>query len=213
MDEWIDDRRRMVVEQIEARGVRSPRVIQAMLEVPRHLFVPPEYRIEAYGDHPLAIGRGQTISQPYVVAAMTEALGLAGHEKVLEIGTGSGYQTAILAKLAREVHTMERIPGLQASAMEILRGLGLHDVVPVVGDGFSGLPEAAPFDAIVVTAAPPEVPGPLVDQLAPGGTMVIPVGRYSQTLMKVTKHGDGLTTERPMFPVRFVPMVHGTERE
>ncbi len=198
----------MVERQIVARGVRDPRVIQAMLKVPRHLFVPEPYRSEAYQDHPLPIGYGQTISQPYMVAAMTELLELTGDEKVLEIGTGSGYQAAILAELAREVYTVERIPELLEQAKQVIESLGYTNVHFKLADGTLGWPEHAPFDRIIVTAAAPDIPQPLIDQLKPGGIMVIPVGsRYLQTLTKVIKKPNGKLQVKELFGCAFVPLI------
>jgi protein-L-isoaspartate(D-aspartate) O-methyltransferase len=201
-----------MADDLARMGIRDPRVLAALAKVPRHLFVPEGERAFAYADGPLAIGRGQTISQPYMVAAMTEALGLTGTERVLEVGTGSGYQCAILAELAREVVTVERIAELSARAGEALRGLGYDNVTLVVGDGTLGAPEQAPYDAVVVTAgAPPDVPEPLLAQLAEGGRLVIPTGdRGMQTLMRYTKRGGKVHPESLMACV-FVPLVgaHG----
>lgn len=203
-------RLRMVETQIAARGVRDERVLAAMRRVPRHLFVPEALRDEAYRDHPLPIGHGQTISQPYVVAVMTELADVGPGDRVLEIGTGSGYQCAILAELAARVFSIEIVPELAESAERRLRDLGYENVTVRCGDGWLGWPEEAPFDAIVVTAAPPEVPKALLDQLAEGGRLVIPVGTGLQELKVFTKE-DGRIRERTVFPVRFVPMVHGEE--
>ncbi len=187
------ERRRMVEGQIRRRGVKDERVLRAMEKVPRHLFVPEHLRAYAYEDCPLSIGRGQTISQPYMVALMTEMLGPGPGDRVLEVGTGSGYQTAVLAELAREVYTIERIPELAERAAERLRRLGYRNVFVEVGDGSMGLPDKAPFDGILVTAGAPDVPSPLVDQLAVGGRLVIPVGsEYHQTLVALTRHEEGL---------------------
>ncbi|HEY5656977.1 MAG TPA: protein-L-isoaspartate(D-aspartate) O-methyltransferase [Myxococcota bacterium] len=198
-------RRHMVQEQIRGRGVRDPRVLAAMEKVPRHELVPADVRDAAYEDRPLPIGLGQTISQPYVVAAMTEALRLEGHEKVLEVGTGSGYQAAVLAELCREVFTIELEGALAARARADLERLGVRNVSVRHGNGYRGWPEQAPFDAIVVTAAPDHIPSALVDQLALGGRMVIPVGRAFQELLLVTRTEDGIQREFLM-GVRFVPM-------
>lgn len=193
--------------QIKMRGVKDPRVLQAMSKVPRHLFVPEEYRNHAYNDYPLPIGYGQTISQPYIVAAMTELLELKGDEKVLEIGTGSGYQTAILAELAGKVYTVERIPQLLERAKQVLSSLGYTNIHFKLTDGTLGWPENAPFDRIIVTAAAPDLPQPLIDQLAEGGIMVIPVGsRYLQTLKVVVKTGNKLRVKRVM-ECTFVPLI------
>lgn len=211
-DKWLRARQEMVETQIRQRGVRDPRVLEAMLKVPRHLFVPEAYRDQAYMDGPLPIGKGQTISQPYIVALMTELLELDGDEKVLEIGTGSGYQAAILAELAREVYTIEIIPELSKRAETILRGLGYKNIHFRIGDGYKGWPEEAPFDAIIVTAAPPEVPQALVDQLSDdGGRMVVPVGTWDQDLLLIIKEG-GKITRKNIAPVRFVPMVHPDDK-
>jgi protein-L-isoaspartate(D-aspartate) O-methyltransferase len=194
---------------LEAMGIRDQAVLRAVAEVPRALFVPPRLRAEADGDHPLPIGHGQTISQPFVVAYMTEQLRLDGHERALEVGTGSGYQTAILSHLAAEVFSIEIIPELAERAREILLAtLGLQNVHLRIGDGARGLPEAAPFDRILVTAAAPEVPPALVAQLAPGGRMVIPVGDAPdvQVLRVVDKGNDGASVSTDLIPVRFVPL-------
>ena len=196
----------MVREQIVARGVRAPRVLAALRAVPRHEFVPAEHRSSAYTDEPLPIGEGQTISQPYVVAAMTEALALQGDERVLEIGTGSGYQAAILGELAREVYTIEIVKPLADSAKARLTRLGHRNVRVRHGDGWQGWRSAAPFDAILVTAAPEEIPQALVDQLAVGGRMVLPVGDSEhQELLLLVREATGIRRERLM-DVRFVPM-------
>jgi protein-L-isoaspartate(D-aspartate) O-methyltransferase len=204
-------RERMVVEQIEARGVSDPRVLAALRAVPRHEFVPAEQRAHAYEDRPLPIGEGQTISQPYIVAVMTELLRLEGDERVLEIGTGSGYQAAVLARLAREVYTIEIVPELARRAEADLRRLGFANVRVRTGDGYRGWPEHAPFDAIIATAAPEHVPQPLVDQLAVGGRLVLPVGDVFQDLVLVTRDETGVREER-LLGVRFVPMTGEAER-
>ena len=190
-------------------GIRDERVLAAFAEIPRHLFVPEHLRDAAEGDHPLPIGHGQTISQPFVVAYMTERLRLAGDERVLEVGTGSGYQTAILARLAEEVFSIEIVPELAARAREVLLGtLGLANVRLRTGDGALGWPEEAPFDRIMVTAAAPEVPPALVDQLAPGGRMILPVGAWAeaQVLRVVDRGSDGIVAAADLLPVRFVPL-------
>jgi protein-L-isoaspartate(D-aspartate) O-methyltransferase len=204
------ERERMVEEQIAGRGVRDPRVLAALRAVPRHEFVPPEQRGHAYEDRPLPIGAGQTISQPYIVAVMTELLELGGDERVLEIGTGSGYQAAVLGRLAREVYTIEIVPELASRAEADLRRLGFANVHVRQGDGYRGWPEQAPFDAIVVTAAPEHVPQPLVDQLAVGGRLVLPVGDVFQDLVLVTRDRLGVRQER-LLGVRFVPMTGEAE--
>jgi len=197
----------MVLRQLAERDIRDVRVLDAFRNVPRHLFVPPQCHAEAYADHPLHIGYGQTISQPYMVALMTEALELAGNEKVLEIGTGSGYQTAILAELAEKVYTIERIGELADSAREVLVSLGYGNVEFVVGDGTLGLPEHAPYDAILAAAAAPKVPKSLMSQLAVGGRFVIPVGtHYSQMLTLVKRDRDGYST-RDVCPCIFVKLI------
>jgi len=196
----------MVNEQIVARGVRDSRVLEAMRRVPRHEFVPAEVIDLAYQDRPLPIGHEQTISQPYVVAAMTELARVAADAVVLEIGTGSGYQTAVLAELAARVYSIEIIDDLGRRAATTLTRLGYRNVEVRIGDGYAGWPEEAPFDAIVVTAAPPQVPRPLLEQLRVGGRMVVPVGTSYQELMVVERGPAGYRTESA-FPVRFVPMV------
>ena len=201
----------MVEAQIEARGVRDAKTLAAMRTVPRHLFVPPEQAAEAYGDHPLPIGHGQTISQPYIVAFMTEALHLRGGETVLEVGTGSGYQAAVLSEIAARVYTIEIVAPLAGEARERLKRLGYRNVEVRAGDGYLGWPEAAPFDAIIVTAAAPRVPEPLKQQLKDGGRLVIPVGEEYQELRVVTKRGSEYAEDR-VLPVRFVPMT-GKVRE
>jgi protein-L-isoaspartate(D-aspartate) O-methyltransferase len=204
-------RARMVETQIVARGVRDPRVLAAMRKVPRHLFVEPSQRASAYEDHPLPIAGQQTISQPYIVALMSELLSLTPDSRVLEIGTGSGYQSAVLGELAREVYSIEIIPDLARSAAEKLQTLGYTNVIVRQGDGYRGWREKAPFDAIIVTAAPPRIPEPLLDQLAPGGRMVIPVGGFFQELKVFTKAPDGSVSEKDIIPVRFVPMTGEAE--
>ena len=204
-------RREMVTWQIERRGIRDPRVLAAMYAVPRHLFVPGVSAVFAYEDQPLPIGEGQTISQPFMVAAMTEALELAGEERVLEIGTGSGYQAALLSMLAREVFSIERHAALAASAAERLTQMGYANVRVRTGDGTLGLPEDAPFDAIIVTAAAPDVPKPLVEQLAEGGRLVIPVGSANQQDLLRLRRREGKITTESLYLCRFVPLVgaHG----
>jgi len=207
------ERAHMVQAQLRGRGVGDPRVLEAMGHVPRERFVPPEFSSRAYADHALSIGHHQTISQPYMVAVMTEALGLTGTERVLEVGTGSGYQCAVLAELAREVFTIERIPELARSAEELLvYELGYANVHVQAGDGTLGWPEAAPFAAIIVTAAAPDVPPVLLEQLdADGGRMIVPVGSQSlQQIEHIRRHGTSFSHERST-PCRFVPLVglHG----
>jgi protein-L-isoaspartate(D-aspartate) O-methyltransferase len=198
-------RERMVAEQIQARGVKDAPTLTAMRAVPRHLFVAPEKLGDAYEDHPLPIGHGQTISQPYIVGFMTEALGLKGGETVLEIGTGSGYQAAVLARIAAKVYSIEIVEPLAVEARERLRRLGYANVEVRAGDGYQGWPEAAPFDGIVVTAAAPQIPVPLKQQLKEGGRLVIPVGDEFQEIVIVRRRGNAFD-ERRVLPVRFVPM-------
>lgn len=203
--EYKKERREMVEQQIRARGINDDRVLKAMEKVPRHKFVPAPRTHLAYRDHPLLIGLNQTISQPYIVAYMTEAAGISKTDKVLEIGTGSGYQAAVLGEIAREVYTIEIIPELAEGAGKILDELGYKNIFVKTGNGYLGLPEKAPFDAIIVTAAPPEIPQALVDQLAVGGKMVIPVGETNQEMVVIKKTKNGVTEKRTM-QVRFVPM-------
>ncbi len=198
-------RDKMVETQIKARGVKDPRVLSAMSKVERHRFVPEEYVNSAYSDQPLPIGEGQTISQPYIVALMTELLELKGEERVLEIGTGSGYQAAILAELVKEVYSIEIIESLANSAKKKLIELGYKNVYVKAGDGYLGWPEVAPFDAIIVTAAPDHIPNPLLEQLKEGGRMVIPVGTFAQELKKIVKRSGKIETT-DVIPVVFVPM-------
>ena len=202
----------MVRWQIQARGLSDLRVLNAMRAVPRHLFVPPEFRAEAHFDGPLPIGHGQTISQPYIVAYMTDALRLKPTDRVLEVGTGCGYQAAVLSKLAREVYTIEIVEPLGRDAERLLKELGYSNVHVRIGDGYRGWPEAAPFDAIMVTAAPDHVPQPLIDQLAPGGRLVLPVGKHWQELVRITRTDRGLSKET-LLPVRFVPMTGEAEKK
>ena len=199
------ERQQMIDQQIRGRGIRDERVLQAMVKIPRHKFVPEMYKPDAYEDYPLPIGYDQTISQPYIVAYMSEVLQLSGEEKVLEIGTGSGYQAAVLCELAKEVYTIEIVEPLCQQADSVLHALGYTNCHVRCGDGYKGWPEEAPFDAIIVTAAPPSIPQPLIDQLADGGRMIVPVGRFMQYLKLVTKK-DGKVQEEKMLSVRFVPM-------
>lgn len=204
-DEYTRLRSKMVEYQIQARGVQDERVLEAIRKVPRHLFVPEYLRDQAYSDEPLPIGAGQTISQPYIVAYMTEQVQLQGTERVLEIGTGSGYQAAILAELADSVFTIEIIPELSLQAQQVLKNLGYSNIEFKVGNGYYGWPEKAQFDAIIVTAAPQEIPEPLVEQLKEGGRMIIPVGDFFQELYLIRKE-KGSIKKMKKLPVRFVPL-------
>ncbi len=210
-DAYEAQRERMVRQDIEARGIRDPEVLRVMRMTPRHEFVPEALRSQAYEDHPLPIGYGQTISQPYIVAFMTEKLDVDKSHKVLEIGTGSGYQAAVLAPLVAHVYTIEIVPELAASAK---RKLARYKNVTVRhGDGYKGWPEEAPFDRIMLTAAPPEVPKTLIDQLKNGGKLLAPVGRtpFTQELVLVEKDAKGRIRQKSVLPVVFVPMVRGRE--
>ncbi len=208
-----EERRRMVERQIEARGIHNPRVLSAMREIPRHLFIPPPYDQSAYDDNPLPIGNGQTISQPYIVALMTDLLRPEPSDNVLEIGAGSGYQAAILSRLVRRLTTMERISAVAILARNNVTSLGIQNVEVVEGDGTQGYPQNAPYDGIIVTAATPEIPQTLTDQLADGGRLVAPVGgRDIQELVTLEKQGDIMIPECHG-GVRFVPLIgkHGWE--
>ena len=210
--DWGRLREQMVAEQLESpdRGIKDRKVLEAMRKVPRHEFVPPAMRARAYEDRPLPIGHGQTISQPYIVAYMTEQLGLRPGHRVLEIGTGSGYQAAILAELVKEVYSIEIVAPLGRQAEETLKRLGYKNVHVRVGDGYKGWPEEAPFDAVIVTCAPEAVPQPLVDQLKVGGRMIIPVGGKQQMLYVMERNEAGLR-QTAVLPVRFVPMTGQSE--
>lgn len=210
--EFASSRALMVRDQIEARGVADSRVLSAMRRVPRHLFVLPDTRLHAYADEPLPIGDGQTISQPYIVAFMTEALGLAPTDRVLEIGTGSGYQAAVLAEIVAEVFSIEIVPALADRARRTLDGLGYTNIRFRTGDGSLGWPDAAPFDAVMATAAPADVPAALPGQLKLGGRLVLPVGIERQTLVRVGRETDGWRRER-LLDVRFVPLIRKDEGE
>jgi protein-L-isoaspartate(D-aspartate) O-methyltransferase len=206
----------MVVQQLQARGIRDPRVLAAMASLPRERFVPAERQAQAYEDRPLPIGHGQTISQPYIVALMSEALALGGTEKVLEIGTGSGYQAALLCSLAREVYSIEIVEPLAVQARQVLNAFNYANLRLRVGDGYRGWPEAAPFDAILLTAAPDHVPQPLLDQLAVGGRLLLPIGKLAadgsgQALRLITRSAQGWE-ERRLRTVRFVPMTGEAQR-
>jgi protein-L-isoaspartate(D-aspartate) O-methyltransferase len=203
-------RQRMVAEQLESRGLKNPDVLRVMRTTPRHLFVPTTLRPIAYSDHALPIGYGATISQPFVVGLMTELLAPLQNLGVLEIGTGSGYQTAILSQLASHVYTIEIVPELAQSATSRLRDLGYSNVTVRQGDGYQGWPEHAPFDRIILTAAPPEVPEALINQLSNGGRLVAPVGMtWDQELVVLSKSSDGRIHRRSVTPVAFVPMQSG----
>lgn len=199
-------RRKMVETQISRRGIRDERILNAMLKVKRHLFVPERNRSQAYTDRALPIAEGQTISQPYIVALMTESLELKPGQRVLEIGTGSGYQAAVLGELAGEVYSIEIIKPLADSARQLLTGLGYKNITVKHGDGYAGWREHAPYDAVIVTAAPAEIPTALVEQLKTGGRMIVPVGAEEQDLILITKTAQGIA-QKNIIPVRFVPMV------
>ena len=207
-NDYVILRQKMVEEQIIKRGISDSAVINAIIEVKRHLFVPEKLRNSAYEDHPLPIGQKQTISQPYIVALMTELLKTNKTDRVLEVGTGSGYQAAVLSLLADSVFSIEIIPELAASAKKRLDSLGYKNVVVKEGDGYKGWKENAPFDGIIVTCAPDEVPPLLLEQLAIGGRMVIPVGSYYQELLLITKDSSGISG-KSIIPVKFVPMIKG----
>jgi len=210
--DWTARRDQMVRTQIEARGVQDPQVLASMRAVPRHLFVPDSYRDAAYSDSPLPIGEGQTISQPYIVALMTELLEVEPGDRVFELGTGSGYQAAILAEMGVEVYTIEIKEGLCEHAGAVLRELGYDRAHVRCADGYGGWPDEAPFDGIIVTAAPARIPDPLLTQLRDGARMVIPVGDFYQELKVITRTGDSFQ-ERSVIPVRFVPMTGEIERQ
>lgn len=210
-EETFAAQRRKLVQVLKSEGINSTTVLEAMLKVPRHKFVPSAHRARSYENRPLPIGHDQTISQPFIVGYMTEAAEIAPGEKVLEIGTGSGYQAAVLAEVAREVYTIEIISALAERAGNLLRELGYKNVQVKAGNGYLGWPEQAPFDAIVVTAAPDEVPQALVEQLALRGKMVVPVGSAFQQMVIITKSESGVV-ERRTIPVRFVPMTGKPEQ-
>jgi len=204
--EWEKARKKMVKEQIEKRGIREEKVLKAMEKVPRHLFVPESYRIHSYEDHPLPIGEEQTISQPFIVAYMTELLELDESCTVLEIGTGSGYQSAILAEIAKEVYTVELIESLSLKAQEVLSSLGYKNIKFLIGDGTYGWKEFSPYERIIVTAASPTIPPALIEQLSNNGILVIPVGTYSQEIVRIRKRDEKID-EEILIPVRFVPLI------
>jgi len=212
-DKYAFQREQMVKNQIIARGVSDRLVLKAMLNVQRDKFVPDELKGLSYMDSPLPIGDGQTISQPYIVALMTELLGLKGNEKVLEIGTGSGYQAAILAEIVKEVYTIEILQSLADTARQRLQELGYKNITVKCGDGYKGWKEYAPFDGIIVTCAPDHIPQPLIDQLKIGGRMVIPVGESYQELLLLTKISDSKITSKSIIPVKFVPMVGEAQKK
>jgi protein-L-isoaspartate(D-aspartate) O-methyltransferase len=207
---WKPKAEQMVINQIISRGVTDNRVIEVMKTTPRHLFVPQDAIEYAYNDHPLPIGYGQTISQPYIVALMTELLNLKGDEKVLEIGTGSGYQAAVLSQLTDSCYSIEVVKELAEISASRLKDLGYNNVVVKWGDGYKGWPEHAPFDGIIITAAPEKIPEELISQLKTGGKMVVPVGTLYQNLLVIIKTNKGYQ-QRNIIPVRFVPMVHPDE--
>jgi protein-L-isoaspartate(D-aspartate) O-methyltransferase len=206
-DDYDKERKSMVKRQIEDRGVKDKKVLEAFRKVERHKFVPEEYRNRAYGDYPLPIGSGQTISQPYIVAFMTEAIELKQSDKVLEVGTGSGYQAAILAELCDSVFTIEVFESLGESAKKLLKELGYYNVFVKIGDGYKGWKEHAPYDAIIVTCAPSNIPKPLTDQMNEGGRMIIPVGRQWTQELVLLRKVNGKIIEKDVLPVRFVPMI------
>ena len=212
-DPFAAQRERMVRNQIQERGVRNPEVLRVMRLVPRHLFIPEPVRAQAYEDHPVPVGYGQTISQPYIVGLMTELLEPRKDSKVLEIGTGSGYQAAVLSGLVKQLFSIEIVPELARSSSVLLEKLGYRNVTVRWGDGYKGWPEQAPFDRIIVTAAPPELPKALLDQLKPGGKLVAPVGStvFGQDLIVVDKTPAGKLRQRSVIPVMFVPMVKGKD--
>ena len=212
-DPFAAERERMVRTQIQERDVRNPAVLRVMRLVPRHLFIPEAVRAQAYEDHPVPVGYGQTISQPYIVGLMTELLEPRKDSKVLEIGTGSGYQAAVLSGLVQQLFSIEIVPELARSSAALLDKLGYRNVTVRWGDGYKGWPEQAPFDRIIVTAAPPELPKALLDQLKPGGKLVAPVGStvFGQDLIVVDKTPDGKLRRRSVIPVMFVPMVKGKD--
>ncbi len=212
-EKWVFEREKMVSTQIEARGVRDQRVLQAMRDVKRHIFVPDDMKTRAYTDNPLPVGYGQTISQPYIVAFMTEALETKEEHNILEIGTGCGYQSAVIASIVKGVYTVEIVEELYKKSSELLQKSGYLNVKCKYGDGYEGWPEFAPFDGIIITAAPPRLPVNLFEQLKVGGKMIVPVGSgWHQELKSITKKPEGLYTEF-LLDVRFVPMIGEIERQ
>ncbi len=208
-DPFLIPRQEMVAQQLRARGISDQRVLDAMLRVPRHEFTPERYREQAYEDHPLPIGEGQTISQPYIVASMLEALSLCPADKVLEVGSGSGYVTALLAEMAAQVYSIERHAVLAARAWQTIAAMGYRNVEIVVGDGSQGLPRHKPFDAIIVSAAAERLPTPLLSQLADGGRMIIPVGAVEAQQLQLIRMQDGVPQISLREPCRFVPLIEG----
>jgi protein-L-isoaspartate(D-aspartate) O-methyltransferase len=208
-DSSYDKQSQFLIEGIKQKGVKDEKVLRALASVPRHIFVADDLQTSSYDDNPLPIGQGQTISQPFIVAYMTEALGLNGAERVLEIGTGSGYQAAVLSRLAKQVYSIEIIPELAARARTALTAAGITNVHQKTGDGYQGWSAEAPFDAIIVTAAPPAIPPKLIEQLKVGGKLIAPVGENGeiQWLIRLTKKADGSVNKETLIPVRFVPMV------
>ncbi len=204
-DNYESERHAMVEQQIKKRGITKPEVLAAMEQVPRHMFVPDSLRSEAYSDRPLSIGQGRTLYQPYMVALMTSLLDLKHGDRVLEIGTGTGYHAAVLSRIAREVYSIEIVEPVADQASKRLSVLGYHNVEVLKGDGYRGWPGKAPFDAILLSAAPPSIPKPLLSQLRVGGKMVVPVGGFFQDLLVITKAADGLE-KRTVIPVRLSPM-------
>ncbi len=209
--DWAQAREHMVQRQLRTRDIVDPRVLDAMSRTPRHRFVPQGQRSAAYDDRPLPVGHGQTISQPYIVALMSQLAAVGPGDRVLEIGTGSGYQAAVLAEMGAAVYTIEIVEPLGLGAQQLLRELGYSSIVARIGDGYAGWPEHAPFDAVVITAAPPAVPPPLKEQLAVGGRLVVPVGRSFQDLTVITRTAQGYK-ERKVLPVLFVPMTGRAQR-
>jgi len=211
-DPFAQSRNNMVEDQIVRRGVEDQKVLDAMRQVPRHLFVPPELESYAHDDRPLLIGEDQTISQPYIVAYMTEQLFLTGDERVLEIGTGSGYQTAVLAEIVKEVYTIEIKKLLAKRAQTVFDQLGYGNITAKCDDGYLGYKQQAPFEAIMITAAPKQIPRPLVNQLTIGGKMIVPIGSLFQELVLITRVDKNQFDQKPLLPVRFVPMVDQKDR-